>query len=74
MRKVIEEAESVEFLACDDFDCKAYLVYPPSYPWNLRKEEASLTEEAIAQILSKYINIVSDMVLDIEYHSIGNGG
>ncbi len=74
MREVIEEAEGVEFLACDDFDDKAYLVYPPSYPWNLRKGEESLTEEAIVKILSKYINIVSDTEVDIEYQSIGNGG
>ncbi len=74
MREVIQEAEGIEFLSTDDCDCRAYLVYPPSYPWNLRKEEANLTEQAIVQILSKYVNIVSDTELDIEYYSIENGG
>lgn len=72
--EVIQEAEGVTFNPCDDFDCRTYLLYPPSYPWRLPESEAKLTEEKIAEILSKYVHILTDEEITIDYFSVENGG
>lgn len=73
LTEVIEEAEHLLFTACDSHDGDEYLVYMPSYPWNLRENERDLTEERIREILSRYVSILSDKPLTIAYRSIENG-
>ena len=51
-----------------------YLLFEPLYPWQIGEEERFLTEEKIAKLLRKYIQILSDSVLEIEYQSVENGG
>ena len=46
----------------------------PSYPWHLQKNEHNLTEEAVRQIFAKYVTILSDEVLEVDYESVENGG
>lgn len=74
LKEVIQEAEHVELTACDDYDGAEYLLFEPLYPWQIREEERFLTEEKIAKLLRKYIQILSDSVLEIEYQSVENGG
>lgn len=74
LKEVIQEAEHVEFTACDDYDGAEYLLFEPLYPWQICEEERFLTEEKIAKLLRKYIQILSDSVLEIEYQSVENGG
>ena len=71
---VILEAENLLFTACDDYNSNHYLLYMPSYPWHLQKKEHSLTEEAVRQIFTKYVSILSDEVLEVDYESVENGG
>lgn len=71
---MIQEAEHVELTACDDYDGAEYLLFEPLYPWQIREEERFLTEEKIAKLLRKYIQILSDSVLEIEHQSVENGG
>lgn len=72
--EVIQEAEGVIFTPCDDFDGWTYLVYQPSYPWALPENEAQLTEERIAEILGKYVRMLTDEEITIDYFSVENGG
>lgn len=74
MRETIEEAEGIEFIACEDFDNENYLIYPPHYPWELSKDEADLTEDAVRGILDKYSGILTDEEIEIGYQSAENGG
>lgn len=74
LANVIHEAEDIWFTACSDYDCAAYLIYQPSYPWEMKENERNLTEEAIRLILVKYTSIISDTILTIEYCSVENGG
>lgn len=74
LKEVIQEAEHVELTACDDYDGAEYLLFEPLYPWQIREEERFLTEEKIAKLLRKYIQILSDSVLEIEHQSVENGG
>lgn len=74
LAEVIEEAEGIVFSACTDFEGDQFLIYQPSYPWNLPEAEASLTVEKIDEILTKYVVILTDEPVEIDYQSIENGG
>lgn len=74
MSEVIVEAEGIQFLACDSQDCDDYLIYAPKYPWDLPQNEQSLTEERIAEILTEYVNILTDEEITIDYQAVENGG
>lgn len=72
--EAILEAEGISFTACNDYDGKNYLIYQPSYPWQLRENEKDLTEERIDQILCKYVSLLVESELDISYQEVENGG
>lgn len=74
MESVILESEGISLTSCDDYNGTNYLLYMPSYPWSLRAEERGLTEETVRLVFAKYVSILSDDVLDIDYQSIENGG
>jgi len=74
LAEVIEEAEGVVFSACTNFEGDQFLIYQPSYPWNLPEAEGALTEERIDEILTKYVAILSDDPVEIDYQSVENGG
>lgn len=74
LQKVIEEAEGIQMTACDDFDCKNYLLYPPSYPWQLNDIDRSLTKNRLAEIFRRYVQILTSGPIDIDYQSAENGG
>ena len=74
LKKVIEEVEDIELFACDDFDCRDYLIYPYTYPWLITEKERDLTEEKLEQLFKKYVSILTDKPIDIDYQSVENGG
>lgn len=74
LRVVIQEAEKIEFLACDDCNCQRFLMYPPMYPWQIRENDRGMNQEKVEQILKKYVSIVSDTELDIDFQEAENGG
>ena len=74
MADVIEEAENLLLTACNNFDGTNYLLYMPSYPWGLRVDETSLTEERVREIIEKYAAILSDEPVEVGYESVENGG
>ena len=72
---VIEETEHIELTAVDDFDCNWYVLLEPSYPWaKISIEELSLTKESLKEIFQKYIKILTDKDVSIDYCSVENGG
>ena len=74
LSRVIEEVEQIHLTACDDYNGDDYLIYMPSYPWELSENELTLTEEQIEQVLSKYVSVLTDEAITIEYQSAENGG
>lgn len=75
--EVIKEVEGIELLVSTDFNGKDYLIYPPIYPWTLAKmsdKEKHLTEKDLTEIFSKYLHIVTNEELTVEYQSVENGG
>lgn len=75
--EVIKECEGIELLVSEDFEGRNYLIYPPVYPWvlaGLSDKEKNLTKESLSEIFSKYLAIVTDENIPIEYQSVENGG
>lgn len=74
LREVILEAENVELEACDSFEGKDYLLFCPNYPWNWTGQKQLKTEADVAAIFKKYIPVLTDEPIDIDYQSVENGG
>lgn len=74
LKEVILEAENVELEACDSFEGKEYLLFCPDYPWNRKNQKQLETEEDVAGIFKKYIPVLTDEPIDIDYQSVENGG
>lgn len=72
LREVIDEELPIVF--ADDFDGYKYILYCPSYPWTLQEKEKSLTKDDVKEILTKYIKILTDEPIDIDFYSVENGG
>lgn len=77
LHDVIKETEGIDLLVSTDFDGNEYLIYPPIYPWtlaNLSDSEKNLTEKDLVELYSKYLHIVTDENLKVDYYSVANGG
>lgn len=76
LQQVIEEKENVRLDIAEDFDSYYYLLLCPHYTWsNITMEEKKL--DAIAKVenlFKKYISILTDKNINIDYQSVENGG
>ena len=74
LQRVIKENEGLELLYCDNFDGWKYLIFPPIYPWYITEREKEMTEEKLSAIFTKYIMVLTDKPISVDYQSVGNGG
>ena len=74
LQRVIEEAEGIEMTSCSDYDSTAYLIYSPRYPWDLSFADSNLTEDRLREIISKYVGILTDKEIAVNYQEVENGG
>lgn len=74
MKYVMEEVEGLEFVACDNFDNEHFLIFTPQYPWRMTELEKQVTEESLNDLFTKYVSILTDKEIDIDYQSVENGG
>lgn len=74
LKEVISEAENIELEACDSYDGETYLLYCPEYPWNQDGHKQLTTEDAAIELFQKYISVLTDEPIDIDYQSVENGG
>lgn len=68
---VIDEIKTV---FADDYNGTQYILYCPCYPWNMSEEEKNLTFEDIENIFTKYIRVLTDKYVAIDYQAVENGG
>lgn len=72
---VINECENMCFLtSCGDLDGESYLLYTPSYPWQMNEKEKNFTPTDIETILTKYISKITDEAITIDYYDPEDGG
>lgn len=69
--QVIDE---IDIIFADDYNGTPYILYCPSYPWHMGEKEKSLTQEDVEKIFEKYIKILTDQSINIDYQSVENGG
>ena len=58
----------------DDYNGTAYILYTPTYPWNMTEKEKNLKEEDVKHVFKKYIDILTDKSVPIDYYNVENGG
>lgn len=64
---VIAECENINLIAALDESCAEHLLFPKRYPWELNEREKLLTEDELIAILGKYIRVLTDCPVDINY-------
>ncbi len=74
LKEVIEETEGITLTACDDYDAVTYLLYQPTYPWKITDAERDLTKERLNDIFARYVRVLTDDPIDIDYQEVENGG
>ena len=72
--EVMNSVEKIPFIYADSFDCFDYILYCPAYPWNLMENEIGLTREKLEEIFKKYISILTDDPVVIDWREVENGG
>ena len=71
---VIKECEGIELLACSDYNCNHYLIFSVMYPWQMTEKEKNMTEEDIRLLIAKYVHVLTNVDIDVNYQSVENGG
>lgn len=75
IQETISEAEDIQLDIASNFDDEWYVLFCPSYPWsNISNKEKCLTQESLTKIFSKYIKILTDNQIYINFQSVENGG
>jgi len=76
LQQVIYEAENVNLEIAEDYDSDYYLMVCPSYLWGkLTDEERALdTQDKVNALFEKYLKVVADNDVSIDYYSVENGG
>lgn len=74
IRAVINECENIELLCCSNYNGEQYLIFNVTYPWYMSDKEKNMTEEDVRLVISKYVNMLTDKNIIIEYQSVENGG
>lgn len=75
LQNVIEEVKNIRLDIADDFDCYYYLLLCPSYNWVERTEEEKNLDaiEKVDELFKKYIAILTEKEIDVNYRSVENG-
>lgn len=74
LAKVIEEVEGIRLMACDDYNATDYLIFPTGLPWDFNDKERRMTEKSVEKLFRKYVSMLSEKEIIIEWRSIENGG
>jgi hypothetical protein len=74
IKRVIEECEDIRLLACEDFNCYHYLIFSMQYPWYMSEKEKNMTEKDVYDLFNKYVSILTDEFISIDYQEVENGG
>lgn len=64
----------ISLVWADDYSGKDYLLYCPGYPWTMKDNERNLSEEDVVKIFSKYVRVLTDLPINVDYYSVENGG
>ena len=66
--------KEIPVVYADGFNGDQYILYCPSYPWTMHDNERELSEEDVTKIFKKYVSILTDIPIEVDYYSVENGG
>lgn len=67
--------DGIEFVSCEDFDCRRYVMYVPTYPWRMSdREKRMISSGFIGELFTKYAKILFGMPPIVDYYTCENGG
>lgn len=64
----------ISIVFADDYNGTPYILYCPHYPWTMNEGEKDLSEADVTEIFAKYIRVLTDQPVEIDYQSVENGG
>ena len=64
----------ISVVFADDYNGTPYILYCPHYPWTMDESEKDLNEHDVTEIFAKYIRVLTDKPVEIDYQSVENGG
>lgn len=64
----------IPIVFADDYNGTPYILYCPSYPWYMDEKERTLSQDDVKEIFKKYIKILTDENIRIDYYNVENGG
>ena len=70
--QVISNNFPIEFAY--DYNGTQYILYTPTYPWFMTDTDKILTKEDVENMFKKYVKILTDEDINIDYYSVENGG
>lgn len=74
LANVISECENIIIVDCFDWDDNTYVIRPNAQPWDFSEHEAYLSQYDLDCIFDKYISILTDEEIDIDYQVANNCG
>ena len=67
LETLVYKEEGISLYACIDNNGEYYLLYPEAYPWDLVELDLSLNEEKLKAIFQKYVALLTDEPIEIDY-------
>jgi hypothetical protein len=72
--ETLGEYTRLNFIIATDYDGQAFILYSPSYPWELSEREKKLKKEDLNEVFSFIEKISENPVPLPEYQVVENGG
>ena len=70
---VIAECEDVHMSTTLDANCSEYLLYSKKFPWQMTEREKTLTQSELDAIFSKYVSVLTEEPIDIQFLELDIG-
>ena len=67
LETLVYKEEGISLCVCSDDNGDYYLLYPETYPWHLVALDLSLNEEKLKAIFQKYVALLTDEPIEIDY-------
>ena len=65
--------DELELCVSQDYNGTWYLLFVATYPWYLKEHEKSYSEEDVANVFRKYVQVLTPKAINIDYYAVENG-
>lgn len=74
LKSVMVEAEQIPFASCDDASGATYVLFQPSYPWDMTRNQRKVTKRKIEKVIKKYLSMITDSKFAVCFEAAENCG